>query len=68
MQAEGMILSMMLANLVCTLYLFIRLKLYKYIDLGLVDKKLIKDMNRYSIPLKNKVGSLVKRLSNTKNK
>ena len=51
MQAEGMILSMMLANLVCTLYLFIRLKLYRYINLDLVDKKLIKDMNRYSIPL-----------------
>ena len=33
------------------LYLFIRIKMYHYIDFSLVDKKLIKDMNRYSIPL-----------------
>ena len=51
MQANGMILSMAIANLVCALYLFIRLKMYRYIDFHLVDKKLIKDMNKYSIPL-----------------
>ena len=49
--AEGMILSMALANGVCSLYLFIRLKLKDYIDFKLVDKKLIKSMNKYSIPL-----------------
>ena len=49
--AEGMIISMALANFVCSLYLFIRLKLYKFIDFKLVDKKLIKSMNKYSIPL-----------------
>ena len=51
MGAEGMILSMALANGVCSLYLFIRLKLKDYIDFKLVDKKLIKSMNKYSIPL-----------------
>ena len=51
MQAEGMIISMALANFVCSLYLFIRLKLFKKIHLKLVDKKLLKEMYKYSIPL-----------------
>jgi len=51
MGAEGMILSMAIANGMCSLYLFIKLKLYKYINFNLVDSKLIKSMNKYSIPL-----------------
>ena len=51
MGAEGMIFSMMLANLVCSLYLFLRLKMWHYVNFKLVDKKLIKEMNKYSIPL-----------------
>ena len=51
MQAEGMIISMALANFVCSLYLFIRLKLYSKINLKLVDHKLLKEMYKYSIPL-----------------
>lgn len=51
MGASGMIISMALANGMCSLYLFIRLKLYKYINFKLVDSKLIKSMNKYSIPL-----------------
>lgn len=51
MQAEGMIISMALANFICALYLFIRLKLYKKINPKLVDHKLIKEMYKYSIPL-----------------
>ena len=51
MQAEGMIISMALANFVCSLYLFIRLKLYKMINFKLVDHKLLKGMYKYSIPL-----------------
>lgn len=49
--ADGMIFSMALANGICSLYLFLRLKLYKYINLRLFDKKLVKEMNKYSIPL-----------------
>ena len=49
--AFGMITSMALANGIGALYLFIRLKLYKLIDFKLIDKKLIKEMYRYSIPL-----------------
>ena len=51
MQAEGMIISMALANFICSLYLFIRLKLNSKIDFKLVDHKLLKDMFKYSIPL-----------------
>ena len=51
MGADGMIISMALANGLCSLYLFIILKLYKLIDFSIVDKKLIKEMYAYSIPL-----------------
>lgn len=51
MQAEGMIISMAIANGVCALYLFIRLKLYKMINFKLIDHKLLKGMYKYSIPL-----------------
>lgn len=49
--ADGMITSMALANGICSLYLFVRLKLYKQINFKLFDKSLVKDMNKYSIPL-----------------
>jgi O-antigen/teichoic acid export membrane protein len=48
--AEGMITSMALANFICSLYLFIRLRLDKLINFKLVDLSLIKDMFKYSIP------------------
>ena len=51
MRADGMILSMMIANMVCSLYLFFRLKMYSYINFKIVDKKILKDMYKYSIPL-----------------
>ena len=51
MGAPGMIISMAVANGLGALYLFIRLKLYKYFTYKLVDKKLIKDMYAYSIPI-----------------
>lgn len=51
MGAEGMIISMALANGMCSLYLFLRLGLYKKINFSLIDKSLIKGMYKYSIPL-----------------
>ena len=51
MGALGMIISMALANFVCSLYLFIKLKLYSMVDFKLVNKPLLKDMYKYSIPL-----------------
>lgn len=50
-KADGMIISMALANAICSIYLFVKLKLYKMIDYKLVDFKLIKDMFKYSLPL-----------------
>ena len=49
--ADGMIISMALANGLGALYLFIKLKLYKFINFKIVDKSLIKDMYKYSIPI-----------------
>lgn len=51
MGAEGMIISMALANGICSLYLFFKLKLYSKINMEMVDFKLLKDMYKYSIPL-----------------
>lgn len=51
MGAKGMIISMALANGMCSLYLFLRLGLYKKINFSLIDKSLIKGMYKYSIPL-----------------
>ncbi|MBE6158140.1 MAG: hypothetical protein E7160_05060 [Firmicutes bacterium] len=49
--AFGMILAIALANGFGALYLFIRLKLYSFINFKLKDIKLIKSMYKYSIPL-----------------
>lgn len=51
MQAEGMIISMALANGVCSLYLFFKLGIVKMINFKLIDHKLLKEMYKYSIPL-----------------
>ena len=51
MQAEGMIISMALANFICSIYLFIRLKLYSQVKRELIDFSLLKKMYSYSIPL-----------------
>lgn len=49
--AFGMITSMALANGLGALYLFFKLKMYKYINFKLWDKKLVKEMFKYSMPL-----------------
>ena len=46
-----MVLSMALANFICAMFLFIRLKLFRQINFKLYDKELIKSMYKYSIPL-----------------
>lgn len=51
MGARGMIISMALANLMCSLYLFFKLKMYKEIDFKLIDRPLIREMFIYSVPL-----------------
>lgn len=49
--AFGMITSMAIANGLGALYLFVRLRMWRYIDFRQKDKKLIKEMYQYSIPL-----------------
>lgn len=51
LRVTGMVLSMAIANGLGALYLFIKLKLYKYFNRKLIDKKLIKSMVKYSAPL-----------------
>lgn len=51
MRVPGMVISMAVANGFGALYLFIKLKMYKYFKRELVDKLLIKKMVKYSVPL-----------------
>lgn len=51
MRVPGMIISIALANGLGALYLFIKLKLYKYFNKKLIDFSLIKTMIKYSAPL-----------------
>ena len=49
-QVEGMLLSAILSNFVCIIYLFFALKIYKYLSFK-SDKYLRKKMLKYSLPL-----------------
>lgn len=47
----GIFLSMIISNLSCFIYLFIKTKLYIYLDFKLKDKKVISRLLKYSIPM-----------------
>lgn len=49
--ARGMLTSTILANVACAIYLFVALKLYRYIDFRIRDKKLLRQLLGYSAPL-----------------
>lgn len=49
--ANGMLLGTLLGHLSCVVYLFFSLKVYKYINIKAVDKKIIRRLWTYSIPL-----------------
>lgn len=51
LRVPGMIISMAVANGLGALYLFIKLKMYKYFDKRLVNGGLVKSMIKYSAPL-----------------
>lgn len=51
LRVEGMVISMAVANGLGALYLFIKLKMYKYFSNKLINTKLIKSMIKYSAPL-----------------
>jgi hypothetical protein len=49
--ARGMLTSTILANVACAIYLFVALKLYRYIDFRIHDRKLLQQLLGYSAPL-----------------
>ena len=51
LKVDGLLLSVIIANLVMVLFLSIRLKLKEFINFKLMNKKLMKEMLAYSIPL-----------------
>lgn len=51
LRVSGMVISMAVANGLGALYLFIKLKMYKYFNKKLINIKLIKSMVKYSAPL-----------------
>ncbi len=48
---NGMIFALALSNLMAFIYLFIKLKLHKYINFKIMDKKTSKELIKYSLPL-----------------
>lgn len=47
----GLIISEIVANLISSMIVFLKIKLYKYISIKRFDKSLMMDMIKYSIPL-----------------
>lgn len=48
---EGMLLSTALANFITALFMFFKLKLYKYLSHLYINKKILKKIIKYSLPL-----------------
>lgn len=51
MGASGMLIAAIVANAIGAIYLFLSLRINKYIDINAADKELTKDLLRYSLPL-----------------
>lgn len=51
MRVEGMLYSLAVANIAGAIYLFIKVRLYRYMKFGLRDKALQREILGYSIPL-----------------
>lgn len=51
LRVNGMLFSTLIGQTACTLYLFIYLKLYKYISIKAFNWKIVKKLWKYSLPL-----------------
>lgn len=51
MGVEGILLSLAVSNILCSAYLSVASKLYKYVNIKLFDTSILKDMLKYSVPL-----------------
>ena len=49
--AYGMLLATLIGNLICAIYIFLSKKIYTYLKPKQNDKKLLKEILKYSIPL-----------------
>lgn len=49
--ASGMLLANLIANIMCSLFVFFKIKIYKYISTKSYSKKALKQLWKYSIPL-----------------
>ena len=51
MGAYGMLIATLIANILCFTYIFFKKKLYNFIKIEMLDKKVLKEIWKYSIPL-----------------
>lgn len=51
MGVEGIFLSIILANLACFIFILIRQRLLKYMDIKVINKEMINKLLKYSLPL-----------------
>lgn len=51
MGANGMLIAIFVSNFICTVFVFLKKKLYKYIKLNSFNKEYLKKLWKYSIPL-----------------
>lgn len=49
--AYGMLGATAISNFICTVYIFLKKKIYKYIKSKQFDKKVLKEIIKYSVPL-----------------
>lgn len=49
--AESILISSSLANLICIIYVITSIKLFKYIDIKVINKNKIKELLKYSLPM-----------------